>query len=389
MDAILQDTIILQDTVAAIDALETQRKAFSQLKTDLLSRYLQKEHAQARETMSLLLLNGWGDYSKRFLQSEEGRQLATESISTLINKQPTLSSIGGYFLNLHGVGIVINPGANFLQRFHAASGHIWDIHHVIVTSANIQHSIDLAELYTLNKELNAQLRSYDLAPHVIHYHLHPAIFTSHAAILKPSLRQERGTVNSLELFQDSHGVEEISLSPTITLSYTSQQGQPQAPCAIKIAIEGEQTTFGFYTGGPVTDSIVNLLAACPILLLGIGEVEFEEIAKLHPSKSTVGYTGIQDIVKKAKACQLCLVAEQGMLEGDIRLEIIRQLRMDTFHKPQPTPLLPTEVGIGFDLQSLACSIPGDKAKIPLQNIRVVRSNGQFSRLTFIDSRSIL
>jgi hypothetical protein len=267
---------------------------------------------------------------------------------------------------------------------------------VIVTSANPQHSIDLTEIYTLNKELNAQLRSYDLSPHVIHYHLHPSAFTSHAAILKPSLRQERGTVNSLELFQDSHGIEEISLSPSITLSYTSHQGDPNAPCAVKITIEGASTSLGFFTGGPTNSYISSLLTACRILLLGIGEVEFEEIAKLHPSTTTIGYTGIQEILSKATQCKLCIISELGMLEGDIRLEIVRQLRIDS-KTPElesnqtstPQYILPAEVGIGFDLHTLSCSVPGDTTKIPLQNVRVVRTNGQFSRLAFIDSRSIL
>src|SRR5579871_3364843 len=111
----------IRDPIESLESLDEQRRAFSSLKTDLLSRYLQKERAH-KEEASFLFLNGFGTYSDLFLDSES--KLANRAIAPLVNRRHDISQEGGYYLSLHGQGVVINPGLNFLSRFHSEGGHL-------------------------------------------------------------------------------------------------------------------------------------------------------------------------------------------------------------------------------------------------------------------------
>ncbi len=391
----------LLDPIGSLEALDQQRRAFSQLKTELLSRYLQSERSEKKNS-TLLILNGWGDYSDLFLETMNGAKLgsagfnsaklATRSIAPLVNKKHDISLEGGYFFHLNGNGIVLNPGPGFLARFHSEGRHLWDIHHVIVTNSSPLTSHDIYEIYSLNKELNAQLRSYELPPHVIRFYLHPDAFKTYAPLLKPSLRQERGSVTALEIFQDSQGVEELALSDSVTLAYCNSNHDIHHSLSIKlITLEGDrQIRIGYASQSEATPDISSFLSDCDVVIVGVGDVQFEEIAKMQKRQECPGYVGTCEIIKELQKAKLVIISEQSMLEGDIRLELVRQIRIDTASKANAIPsIFPSEIGIEVELEASTLSTPFGLSNTPLDQVRVVRTRGQFSRLAFINQSSIL
>jgi hypothetical protein len=56
---------------------------------------------------------------------------------------------GGYYLRHHGVGIVVDPGFDFLQIFADAGGRLCDIDHVVITHAHNDHTAEFEAILTL------------------------------------------------------------------------------------------------------------------------------------------------------------------------------------------------------------------------------------------------
>ncbi len=66
----------------------------------------------------------------------------------------SLSKGGGYFLKWGGIGIVIDPGFNFIENFHSQGLRIQDIDYVFITHAHIDHCVELEAILTLLFEFN-------------------------------------------------------------------------------------------------------------------------------------------------------------------------------------------------------------------------------------------
>jgi hypothetical protein len=63
---------------------------------------------------------------------------------------------GGYFLRHHDVGLVIDPGYNFIELFHKAGCKIVDITHVAITHAHDDHTAQLEQLMSMFHQYNRQ-----------------------------------------------------------------------------------------------------------------------------------------------------------------------------------------------------------------------------------------
>ena len=84
----------------------------------------------------------------------------TPMLSSSINK----SKGGGYFLrfsyNYKSLGIVIDPGYNFLENFFSQGFKIGDIDLVLVSHAHPDHTDDLSAILSLFHEMNGRLGEY-------------------------------------------------------------------------------------------------------------------------------------------------------------------------------------------------------------------------------------
>jgi tetratricopeptide (TPR) repeat protein len=56
---------------------------------------------------------------------------------------------GGYYLRHRGVGVVIDPGFDFLQIFEGAGGRLCDIDHIVLTHAHNDHTAEFEAILTL------------------------------------------------------------------------------------------------------------------------------------------------------------------------------------------------------------------------------------------------
>lgn len=372
-----------------IEAIDRKRRLFSRMKTALFSSYLEKKRTEEKISR-LLVLNGWGDLSNALIVRDPNSQLATSSIGYLMTAKDMPLRTGGYFLQVDGKGIAINPGKDFIERFHRAGYHIWDIDHVIVTDKDPKAFSDIETLWRLNKEVNSLLFEWKLEPHVIRYWLHPTAFDTLSFLLRPIFRQEKGCVNRLETFQDNTSLEMTELSHQMNLWFMRSMSDPSSSLLIRIeSAHSTPLSIGFLFHTLYNENIASFFHSATHLVIGAGNILFEEVAKMEPNPNSLGYFGALELIRQLPKETVIVISEMGMLEGDTRLEILKQLELDLEKKSKTSyAILPAEEGLTLHLHERTIVAPGLEEITPIQGLRVVRSSGLFSRLTYIDEASI-
>ena len=95
-------------------------------------------------------------FSNKFLNNRlivlKGWSSATPIINSYFHNQ--YCNGGGLYVNFNGVGIVIDPGCNFIKNMHENGIRIFDIQYVIVTHDHIDHNNSVLALQDLNYEYN-------------------------------------------------------------------------------------------------------------------------------------------------------------------------------------------------------------------------------------------
>ena len=83
------------------------------------------------------------------------------SYTPIIADNYHISKGGGYFLKSNGIGIVIDPGFNFIENFKG-EGHVFDeIDAVFISHAHNDHTADLESILTLLHKYNEEIKDSD------------------------------------------------------------------------------------------------------------------------------------------------------------------------------------------------------------------------------------
>ncbi|MDD3308180.1 MAG: MBL fold metallo-hydrolase [Acetobacterium sp.] len=79
------------------------------------------------------------------------------SYTPIIADNHFASKGGGYFINIKGKGIVVDPGFNFIDNFREAGHKFHEIDAVLITHAHNDHTADLESILTLLHKYNKEL----------------------------------------------------------------------------------------------------------------------------------------------------------------------------------------------------------------------------------------
>lgn len=338
--------------------------SFQDLQKQLISDYIAKwKNRSSIFDHCLYVLQGWNEELKIPAKGEIALGLLTEE---------PLKSSGGFYIRWNGKGIVINPGKNFLKNFHRAGLHFKDIHSIICTHADFSIFEDIKEIYDLAFKMN----KFGEDLQIIHYYLHPKAFHHLSGILKPHFKQERHAIHCLDWMDGSQEMERVELAPGICLHYFScekEETHPTLFIKLELTPVGNSSinrTFNFgYLPAYTSLKDVNV-GHCDILLKGIGA----------PNDT-------QDMTRSIKSVspKLVLCAEFDGFAGDLRLEIIRQLREELGE----TTILPADNGLFLNLKSLSVKGTYDDTFIDVSSVRTIRSAGAFSPLIYLSKQDVI
>lgn len=377
--------------------LEKRIEEFQERQSKRLKDYLQHTNQRMLATENaLFILNGWD----KSLPFEIDPQLSPNTQGLILTEQ-TRRSTGGVFLRWNGKGVVINPGAGFLNHFHEQGFSLQDIHAVVVTSDHFSAYADIKEICELNNKLNklsGQLQ-------IIHYYLNQKAFQELSSILKPHFKQARNALHSLEMFIDSPDVEKIDISEDISLNYfmampqepsygqSQGKGDKHARSTLGIRLELKKSAgdslpirIGYISGTAWSPMLAHHLGVCEILVSGFGNTSPNDYTKTGYQEDCLGYHGAYSLLEEI-APKLFISTEYDGREGDIRIEVIKKLRTDIANcgrkAAQETSLIPGDIGlhIGLDALMVKCSVTDDY--ISPKNLRIAKSTDAFGRLLYL------
>lgn len=106
-----------------------------------VDRFLDRNGRFARDASVLMVLRQWNSYTPIIVDGQESDRG------------------GGYFVRHKDVGLVIDPGYNFIELFHKAGCKIVDITHVAITHAHDDHTAQLEQLLTMFHQFNTRNKS--------------------------------------------------------------------------------------------------------------------------------------------------------------------------------------------------------------------------------------
>ena len=209
---------------------------------------------------------------------------------------PTQQSCGGgYFLSCGGMGIVIDPGFNFIQNFWAAGHRLDEIDCVCVTHAHDDH---ITDLIGLNSLFYRRYRFPKCRRTVrLYWSRGVARFFSGTGIGKSTHLKEKAL---LEARWNGGSVRPISLGMRGTLTvypltakHTDLTGKKGVGLAMRFpATGGQRKTFVFTadTGwGKTLEASYRPFRQCDLLLVHIGSIAAKEILILDPQSKPGDY----------------------------------------------------------------------------------------------------
>lgn len=362
----------------------------------LTDRYLQTRKKTEADDFQLEILHGWN------------HTLSDSNDISLLTRHSRASS-GGYFIRWNGKGIVLNPGKHFMRYFHENNHHIRDIDFVIVSRNSPDAYEDIKEIYELNQELNKSTPELQ----IIHYYLNSETFQELSNYLKPSFKQARNTVHCLELFYDSPDVEKIEISEGIQLNYFPTQATAQnfqnrkteslskkTPSNLGLRLDlthrngtlTEVRKIGFLGACSWSPLLAHLMGSCDLLVLGFGHTQPSDYEKLAYNNDSLGLYGSLTLFEEILP-RLLVCTEFDGLEGDVRFEVIKQIReehsLSQNSRMKPSHIVPGDIGLKVDLSALQviCSI--SKNKILPEQLHVAKSISRFGRLKFLSKECTL
>jgi hypothetical protein len=106
-----------------------------------VDRFLDRKGRFEKDASVLMVLRQWNSYTPIIVDGQESDRG------------------GGYFVRHKDVGLVIDPGYNFIELFHKAGCKIVDITHVAITHAHDDHTAQLEQLLTMFHQFNTRNKS--------------------------------------------------------------------------------------------------------------------------------------------------------------------------------------------------------------------------------------
>ena len=285
---------------------------------------------------------------------------------------------GGFFFSYEGYGVAVNPGKNFLKRFHQSGYHVSDIDAVIVTREDQEDSQDLYGIYQLNGQCNSNGSEF----HLIRYFIHPSLFRKMGSQLKPQFKQERNNLVSLDLFEER---ETIELHSKVRFTYMNAEKNRDANLALLFDLP--QRKLGYFSKAPYSVESLNLMDGCDVLILGFDETTPKDLLMQEQMEKSLGFMGVFNLCNELGP-KVAFIAEHSGQVGDIRMEAVKRLKKILAQENCSTTVFPVESGMRFDLDHLRLQ-GTNKDWIEMKHVRLIQPQGAFTPLHTLSAEDIL
>ena len=350
-----EEELILSLPIERIDVIETVYHKIEK-KYALTERYKQqyeKEKSKREDCFEenyILCLKGWSSSTPEValgLKDEIGKKG------------------GGFYIKYNNLGIVIDPGINFLENLHDNHLYIQDIDIVIVTHNHIDHNSDLNKIIDVAYQIDKK----------IYYYIDKETYKKYQHEFEEN--EEKYGDNVIKIYP-SRDIP-IELAPftnqIIRMKICKTEHKCEGSFGFKIYFDN--TCFGYTSDTGYTDRIGDFFSDVNIIIVNISETNKKDMVLQELKETHLGVFGIYKLLEKNnKDNVVCLIAEFFGGFADLRLELADIL--STYISSTKYDIIPVDIGMiyYFDDEAFLCNSCEKKTKKNERSIVRIGANSK-------------
>lgn len=297
---------------------------------------------------------------------------------------------GGFYLNVNGFGVIIDPGIGYVENMHRHGIFIEDINAVIVTHNHIDHNKDIGTISALQHDLNAyyeqRTRFYKKYFDQIGNPKHEITWWLDEGTQKDNESNQLISSNSVIL---SDCTEWTELSEDISImAFPTEHMKKGVSYGIKckLCLKEKEVVIGYTSDTKFFPELLEYLQESDIIIFNVSDIYEKDIRGYKPKSNHLGYDGSIQILKSSKLTyQLAIASEFCCTNGDYRMELVKKLREQAELK-QERYVIAGEVGLQVLLDNMEVVCSRCKCAESLNNLIVVMPEREFGRMEYICNR---
>ncbi len=291
---------------------------------------------------------------------------------------------GGFYLNVGGYGIAIDPGIGFVDSMHKQGIFIEDINAVIVTHNHLDHNADVgtisALLHDINRYYNSQVKFYKNFFHGIKSKVHEIDWW-----LDESTQE-----NNKEIIEKSNLLSQCrewtQLNEKVYISALETRHMLEGKSygiKYKVEIDEKDLIVGYTSDTRFFPEIMEFMKECDILIFHISDIYEKDVRGTKQKNSHLGYDGSLHLLKGGdQQFRIAIASEFCCNNGDYRMKVVRKLN-EYVKEKGITRVIPGEVGLKIDLQSSGIYCSHCKRVVPVNSVSVVSSEEEFGTIQYV------
>ena len=296
---------------------------------------------------------------------------------------------GGFYINFHGCGIVIDPGVGFVNLMHNYGISISDVDIVIITHSHTDHCVDAPLLSSLNYDLN---RYYLQKEKIFEVFKEQQLLPQHKIkwiLDETSKEMYKEVISDCSKLSDYLGKSQKISDSNNDIFLSSIRTQHDAKIksyGIKIESKysNENISIGYTSDTKFLQEFGEFYDSLDILIFNISDIYKDDIQYYSEKHSHLGYSGslklINSIQHKPK---LALVSEFCCTNGDFRTKITSKLIDESKMNGFNGVIIPGEIGLKIQLPIISCQCTLCKRMFPIDQIIVTDSNYEYGTLQYL------
>lgn len=353
-----EEELILSLPIERIDVIETVYHKIEK-KYALTERYKQQYEKEKNkredrfEENYILCLKGWSSSTPEValgLKDEIGKKG------------------GGFYIKYNNVGIVVDPGINFLENLHDNNLYIQDIDIVIVTHNHIDHNSDLNKIIDVAYQIDKK----------IYYYIDKETYKKYQREFEDN--EEKYGDNVVKIYPSRDVPFELAplTSHGIRIKICKTEHRCEGSFGFKLYFDN--ICFGYTSDTGYTEQIGDFFNDVNIIIVNISETNKKDMVLQELKETHLGVFGIYKLLEKNenKGNVVCLIAEFFGGFADLRLELADII--STYVGSTKYDIIPVDIGMiyYFDDEAFLCNSCEKKTK---KNERsIVRIGGPSKKL---------
>lgn len=297
---------------------------------------------------------------------------------------------GGFYLNVNGFGVVIDPGIGYVENMHRNGVFIEDINAVIVTHNHLDHNKDIGTISALQHDLNRYYERrtgfYKKYFGQINNPEHKISWWLDEGTQKDNESNKSISLNSVVLSDCTDWTkvsEEISI-----MAFPTKHMKEGVSYGIKcrICLKEKEVVIGYTSDTKFFPELLEYLQESDIIIFNISDIYEKDIRGYKSKSNHLGYDGSIRILKSSElSYQLAIASEFCCTNGDYRMKLVKKLSEQAELK-EKRYVIASEVGLQVSLDNLQVVCSRCKCAETLNNVVVVAPEREFGKIEYICNR---